>query len=238
MQSRRRRAVTAAIAVAIAAGAGTADAAPVVKQLVVFRSGSTRLRSVRAEQSTVKVHGDRCAVAAGTPLAALARSRVGTLRLHDYGYCSSRPQDGGGLFVRRIGQDANHGTDGWVYKVGTRLGTAGAADPSGPFGHGRLRSGARVTWFYCVYSSGARSCQRTLALRVKTEAGAVIVRVVAYDDHGGKIRAAGVRAHVGHAVATTDSSGAARLAVPPGRYKVYAEGAGFVRSFTQEATVE
>src|SRR5437899_2808360 len=100
--------------------------------MVVFRSGHARLAHPSTAQMTVTVHRRRCAVASATPLAALIHSRVGPLSLRDYGSCSKRPADGGGLFVAGIGADHNRGSDGWVYKSGNVLGTAGAADPAGP----------------------------------------------------------------------------------------------------------
>ena len=91
-------------------------------------------------------------------------------------------RDGGGLFVGSIRGDVNRGQNGWVYKVGRRAATAGAADPSGPFGRGRLRTGQRVTWFYCRLRDGG--CQRTLELKLRAEAGAVVATVRGYDDEG------------------------------------------------------
>ena len=140
-----------------------ASAAPVVHQLVVFRSGSFRKKTVHAKQAHVRIGHKRCTVGAATPLAALVSSRVAKITLHDFGSCSSRARDASGLFVRKLGPDANRAQNGWVYKVGHKSGTAGAADPSGPFGNGKLKSGANVLWFYCrMQPSG--SCQRTARL--------------------------------------------------------------------------
>ena len=50
-------------------------------------------------------------------------------RLRDYGACSRRARDAGSLYVRQIGPDRERGRDGWVYKVGSRAGSTGAADP-------------------------------------------------------------------------------------------------------------
>ena len=44
--------------------------------------------------------------------------------------------------MTRIAGERNRGQDGWVYKVGRRAGTAGAADAAGPFGNGRGCAGA------------------------------------------------------------------------------------------------
>ena len=154
-----RRTLIAMGAAVLVAAPGAAAAAPRIHQLVVFRNGSFKEKTVTAGRASVNVNRRRCAVAPATPLAALVRSRPPSLGLRDYGSCSKRARDGAGLFVKRIGGDVNAGQDGWVYKVGNRSGSAGAADPTGPFGNGRLRRGARVVWFYC-HMQGS-TCQRT-----------------------------------------------------------------------------
>jgi hypothetical protein len=232
--------VTATVTAGVAAVVAVAPAAairPRVHQLVVFRSGVAKQKTTRARQVTVKVGRRRCAVHAGTPLAALAASRVARIGLHDYGSCSKRPRDAAGLFVRKLGPDANRGQDGWVYKVGRKSGSAGAADPSGPFGRGRLRSGAHVLWFYC-HMHGS-SCQRTLAFgKVRTQpGGAVRASVRAYDDRGRGIPAAGVTVQVGSASATTDANGVARVAAGAGSHSMYADGGGYVRSFSRKVAL-
>ena len=135
----------------VLAAVAPAAAAPRVRILVAGQGSSARLgpRAVSAAAATVSASGKRCGVAAATPLAALLATRL-PLQVRDYGgACSRRASDGGALFVVGIGSERNRGRDGWVYKVGARSGTAGAADPAGPFGRGRLRSGAHVTWFWC-----------------------------------------------------------------------------------------
>ena len=216
---------------ALVPGAAHARTSPVVRQLVVFRDGTAKAKSVTAAQATVRVGRRRCVVGAGTPLAALVRSRVAKLGLHDYGSCSRRARDAGGLYVRSIGRDKAHGQDGWVYKVGQKLAPAGAADPSGPFGNGRLRSGAQVTWFYCRYDNSVHGCQRTLGVTATAPGGgAITVTVKAYDDQGRAVPAAGATVHAGSATATTDANGSATLTVAPGGYDVFADEAGRVRS--------
>src|SRR4051794_39340083 len=150
---------------ALALPVATASAAPTVRVMVVGRGGRHYLppRSVRAATTTVAASGKRCAVGAATPLAALVARGV-ALRVRDYGgSCSRRAADSAGLFVFQVGPDRNRGRDGWTYKVGTRAGTAGAADTSGPFGRGRLHGGDHVTWFWCLLARRG-SCQRTLGL--------------------------------------------------------------------------
>ena len=73
--------------------------------------------------------------------------------------------------------------------------TAGAADPSGPFGRGRLKRGQRVTWFYCRLGEGG--CQRTLALTARAGPGAVDVTVRGYDDEGGGVPIEGATVRAG-----------------------------------------
>jgi hypothetical protein len=184
----------------------------------------------------VRLHRKRCAVPSRTPLAALVRSHVGRIGLRDFGSCSHHARDASGLFVRSIRHDRNRGRNGWEYKVGNRAGTTGAADPTGPFGTGkRLRSGQRIVWFYCVLRS--RGCQRSLAIRVTPEAVALSVKVVGYDDEGHGVAVSGATVKAGGLSALTGADGGARLALPSGRYRVYAEKKGLVRSFSERAEV-
>jgi hypothetical protein len=183
----------------------------------------------------VRVEGRRCTAGRATALAALVRSRPGRLRLTDFGSCSLRARDGGQLFVKAIRGDANRGQNGWVYKVGRRAATAGAADPAGPFGRGRLRAGQRVTWFYCRLRQGG--CQRTLEVRVKTEPGTLVATVRGYDDEARGVPVEGATVSAGGNEAQTDSGGEARLALPPGRYRAIARKDGMVRSFGEAVEV-
>jgi hypothetical protein len=239
---RRVALLVLAAGAALVPGASAADRvahaarrAAVVEQLVVFSSGHARQGRVSTRGVLVRVGRRRCAVPTGTALAALVRSRVARVRLRDFASCSRRARDAGGLFVRAIGHDRNHGRSGWVYKVGGKAATAGAADPSGPFGRGRLRSGQRVTWFYC---RDATNCQRTLAMRARADGGgAVTVTVAGYDDRGRGVRVAGALVRVGTARAVTGSDGVARLTVAPGRYRAFAVKRGLVRSFSERVLV-
>ena len=220
------------------AGAGTdatrqparTAAAPKVRQLVVFRDGHALAKRVSTAATTVRVAGRRCAVGNGTALAALARSHVGRLRLRDFGVCSSRPADAGALLVTGIGADRNSGQRGWVYKVGRRAATAGAGDPAGPFGRGRLRSRQRVTWFYCLR---AADCQRTLEVRAKPMAGGVVATVRGYDDTGDGVPIEGARVSAGAVTGLTASDGRVQLALPPGPHRLVARKDGLVRSFKE-----
>jgi hypothetical protein len=230
-----RRLAAAVIAVGLVAAPAAPAAPPKVQQMVVFRDGSTITDTVSTRATRVRVERRRCAVGNATALAALVRSRPGQLRLRDFGSCSRRAGDGGGLFVEAIRGERNRGRDGWVYKVGHRAATAGAGDPSGPFGRGRLRAGQRVTWFYCRLRAGG--CQRSLGLTVTAEPGGVLARVRGYDDEGAGVPVEGATVAAGGVSATTDAAGAARLALAPGRHRAVAEKPGLVRSFAEQVEV-
>jgi hypothetical protein len=230
-----RRALTLGCLAALLATSPAAGAAPKVEQLVVFRDGDAVARTVAAKQLGVRVGGRRCAAGEGTALAALARSKVGRLGLRDFGSCSSRARDSAGLFVQSIAGERNRGQNGWVYKVGHRAATAGAADPSGPFGRGRLKPGQRVTWFYCRLREGG--CQRTLALSASAESGAVDVTVRGYDDEGRGEPVEGAAVRAGDVTALTAADGSARLALPAGGHRLVAKKDGLIRSFAERVAV-
>ncbi len=189
-------------------------------------------KAVRAPATTVSVGSRRCAVAEGTALSALLRSRPGKIGLTDFGACTRRGRDGGGLFVKAIRAERNRGSDGWTYKVGTRAATAGAADPSGAFGNGRLRGGQRVTWFYCRLRGG--SCQRTLRLSFRRESNGVVALVRGDDDQGRPVPVAGVRVTGGALDLTTDSSGRTPVFASEGQ-ALRARKQGLVASFSERA---
>jgi hypothetical protein len=238
MSARARIGATAAaalIAAALAPAAAQA-ASPTVEQLVVFRDGSAKQKHATARASSARVGGKRCAVAAGTALAALLRSRVGPLKLNDYGSCSRRAADAGGLYVRQIAGDRARGANGWVYKVGNKVATAGAGDPAGAFGRGRLAKGSRITWFYCRMKASA--CQRTLGVKPRPQGGGALkVTVRAYDDRGRSKLVSGATVHSGDATATTGPDGSATLQLAPGRARVFATAKGRVRSFEEAVDV-
>ena len=209
---------------------------PVVRHLVAFSDGTVKEKRVRASATTVKVGRRRCATARATPLAALVRSKPGRLALKDFGSCSRRAADGGQLFVRSIRGQRNRGQDGWVYKVGRKIATAGAADPSGPFGRGRLRGGQRVTWFYGRMRGG--SFQRTLELTARQPAsGTLAVKVRGYDDEGAGVAVGAAEVVSGATRATTDANGAATLTLSPGAHVLRAHKRGLIPSFGLRVTV-
>jgi hypothetical protein len=200
----------------------------------VFRSGEAVQRMTSTRQATVTVAGRRCAVGDGTALAALVRSRPGRLRLRDFGACSLRPRDSASLLVTGIRADRNRGQRGWVYKVGRRAASAGAADMGGPFGRGRLRAGQRVTWFYCVR---AADCQRTLGMRTAPMAGGIVATVRGYDDAGDGIPIEGATVSASGVTGLTAADGRVQMVLPPGVHRLIARKDGLVRSFTERVEV-
>jgi hypothetical protein len=142
--------------------------------------------------------------------------------------------------VRAVAGERARGAAGWVYKVGRRAGTTGAADPSGPFGHGRLKRGARVLWFWCA-QTGGEACQRTLEVSSAgsvAAGGMLAVTVRGYDDNGNGVPVAGATVRLGSAIAVTDASGVAQVVAPgTGRYRLTAEHDGMVRSWPRKVSV-
>ena len=228
-----RRVLIAVLVGAAAAPAGAAAAGPRVEVMVAGKAKVlAAARFVRASATTLTVGRARCGVAAATPLAALAAVRRGggpDFRLRDYGRCSRHPVDSSALFVTQVGPDRNRRADGWVYKVGRRVPSSGAADPSGR----RLRAGDRLTWFYCrAQSSGG--CQRTLEVAPLSAAGQPLRVVVrGYDDNGRAVAVAGATVSAGAQTALTGADGTASF--PPvgaaATRTVQAQRAGLVPSF-------
>jgi hypothetical protein len=232
-----RATAAAALAAAALAPAAVAQAAPRIHQLVAFKNGTAKQRSgVGTAAVKVRVGKKRCAVGRALPLSALVRSHAGALRFHDYGAWSKRPADAAGLYVKSIAGERARGPNGWVYKVGHRVAPAGSADPSGPFGRGRLHAGARVTWFYChMRQSG---CQRTLGAKPKPLGGGKLqVTVRGYDDRGRARLIRGATVHAGGQTATTNAAGRATLQLTAGRAHVWAGKKGLVRSFEEAVDV-
>lgn len=229
--------VAALVSAAAPAHAATVDAMVVGKERMLRAP-----KDVRLKQRTVKVAGRRCRVGARTPLSVLAAARL-PLGIRDYARCGRDPRAAGGLYVAKVGREREKGRGGWVYKVGRRAGTAGAADPAGSFGTGRqLRHGQRVTWFWCEMQASG-SCQRTLEVRPDRRTArpgeALRLTVRGYDDFGRGVAAAGAAVRLGSATATTDTQGVAVLTVGPqtGRLRLTATRAGLVRAFPVTVTV-
>jgi hypothetical protein len=209
--------VVAAFVAAVPAEA----AGPRVRAMVVGRSGDVvaGVKSVRLDAFRHR----RCRVRAGLPLGVLDALR---LSYRSRGGCGS-------LYVTQVGRSRAFGQQGWVYKVGTRTGTAGAADPSGPFGNGRIRSGSEVVWFWC---RRALRCQRSLRIsgprRVRRH-GRLRMRIRGYDDFGRSRPIRGVGVTVAGRFARTNRSGYATFRMPrrPGVYRMRASKRALVPAF-------
>jgi len=235
-----RRAALILAGVVLAAPAA-AEARGKVDVMVVGRSSVlVPAERVALKARTATVGGNRCSIGTATPLSALAATGV-SFTLRDYGACSRRPRDAGSLYVRRIGPDRARGADGWVYKVGRRSGSGGAADPAGPFGTGRrLRAGQRVLWFWCV-KDAADACQRTL--ETSSAAGVapgapLAVTVRGYDEQGNGVPVAGATVTLGGATATTGADGVATVVAPAaGRHALEAAKPGLVPAFPRRIGV-
>lgn len=232
-----RRAAVLLAALAVPSVSTTpAQAAPKVEMMVVGRSAVLRApKAVTLERARVKVGRRRCAVAAATPLAVLARTSL-KLSLRDYGACSRRPADAGGLYVRGVAGQRERGRDGWVYKIGHSAPGSGAGDPAS-----RLRGGNELLWFWC--RSGKGGCQRTLVARPERTGvrpgESLRVTVTAYDDDGKGVPAAGATVTLGSATARSGPDGVATLTVGPetGTLKAVATKSRLVRSFGAEVRV-
>ena len=232
---------TVLLAAVLALAAPAVASAASVELMVVGKDRVLREAApVRLRPRAVRVGGHRCAVGRATPLSALAGTRL-RIRLKDYGSCSRSPVDAGALYVTQVGPDRRGGPRGWVYKVGRRAGTTGAADPSGPFGSGRLKGG-RLLWFWCVQNRST-GCQRTLEARPERSTvapgGSMRVAVRGYDDNGRGVPVAGALVRLGGAQALTGADGVAVVTAPPApaRVRLTAERAGLVRSFPERVAV-
>jgi hypothetical protein len=216
-------------ALLLGVAAAPAPAAPKVTTMVV---GKSRVlagpKTVTAKAARVKVGKRRCAIGRATPLAALARLGL-KLRFKDYGACGRRAADAGGLFVRGIGPDRNRGQNGWVYKLGRKVPSTGAADTTAK----RLHGGAHVLWFYCrMQRSGG--CQRTLEAAPDgpaTPGQPLRVTVRGYDDNGRGKPVAGATVTLGDATAQTGADGVATLTAPAGPARLSAVASGMVPAF-------
>jgi hypothetical protein len=238
----RARVLLTACAATLLAAAPQAGAASVEVMVVGEERVLRRPDDVRLRERSVRVGGRRCRVGAATPLGVLAALHL-RLRLRDYGSCGRSPRDAGGLYVTAVAGEREKGRGGWVYKVGHRAGTAGAADPRGSFGTGRrLRDGDRVLWFWCELDA-ADGCQRTLEAepaRSSVAPGeALAVTVRGYDNDGDAVPVAGATVRLGSASAVTGADGVATVTAPArlGRVRLTATADGMVRAFPQVVSV-
>ncbi|HXD53198.1 MAG TPA: hypothetical protein VN618_00450 [Solirubrobacteraceae bacterium] len=185
-----------------------------------------------------------CGIALGTPLGALvARRRTGGLpfAVRDYGHCTRSPANSGQLFVYSYDGETNHGQNGWEYKVNNRSGTAGAADPAGPFGNGHvLAPGSQLLWFWC--QSFAGGCQRTLGVvgpKTVSRGSSFTVTIEGYDNDGRGIPMSGARVSFAGASAVTRAGGRVTFRAPSraGIVSVRATRSGSVPAFPKPIVV-
>jgi hypothetical protein len=223
------------ILLAFAAAAPAPAAAAEVELMVVGKERVLRdARDVRLKERKVKVGGRSCRVGARTPLSVLAATRL-RLGIRDYGRCGRRPRDATGLYVTKVAGERERGRGGWVYKIGRRTPSLGAADLSGR----RLRAGDRVTWFWCEQNDSG-GCQRTLEARPERTTAApgepLRVTVRGYDDRGKGVAVEGATVRLGSATAVSGPDGVAVLTVVDGG-RLEATKDGMVRAFPREVTV-
>jgi hypothetical protein len=213
--------------------------APVV--VGVAGKSKTWSGAVHAPATLVEVGGRPCKVGASTPLAALVaflrKQRTGYL-IHDYGSCTrTNAAAAGQLFVRRIGEDANKGSDGWFYKLNDRAPELGAGDPAA-----RVHPGDRLLWFYCVFDERARSCQRSLRIVPVSGSTSQNLRVTVrgYDNPGHWVPVAGATVAIGPLTTSSGADGDAALRPGggPGRYGVTAKKSGMIDAFPVIVTVK
>jgi hypothetical protein len=218
--SARRIALLAALLVSAAAVAPAEAAGPRVRAMVVSKSGNV-VAGVKAIRLDAFRHRG-CRIGRGLPLGVLEFLGVS---YRTRGGCDS-------LYVFQAAGARASGRRGWVYKVGTRNGTAGASDPSGPFGSGRIRSGSEVVWFWC---RRALDCQRTLKVtgERRVRVGRTLrVRVRGYDDFGRSRVIRGARVTVGRASRRTNRRGVASIRMSRrGLFRLRASKRGLVPAF-------
>ena len=218
--SARALAVVALAALAVCSAVPAEAAGPRVRAMVVGRSGKVvaGVKSVRLDAFRYR----RCRIGSALPLGVLHFLR---LPYRARGGCES-------LYVFQVGGSRAFGRQGWVYKVGTRSGTAAASDPTGPFGRGRIRSGAEVVWFWC---RRALRCQRSLKVtgeRRVRRGGRIRFRVRGYDDYGRSRVVRGATVAVGRARARTDRRGLVTIRfVRRGLFRLRASKRGLVPAF-------
>jgi hypothetical protein len=174
-----RKTALAALVVLMGLGAPAEAAAPKVRQLVVFRDGSATSETVSTRATRVRVEGRRCTAGDGTALAGLVRSRPGRIRLRDFGACSTRARDGGGLFVEAIrGDQAATSTQFWELGVNFADATTGGCQT-------RVHQGDEVLWVFDGFSKthylklagpGAATTGAPVTVTVTDGAGAPLSR--------------------------------------------------------------
>ena len=220
----RRAALLTGAAVALIAPPAAAQT-PRVDAMVVDPSGRAAAGPARVALRAVTVRSGsrRCRLRAGLALNVLSLMRV---PFGARGDCDA-------LYVFQVRGHRETGRSGWVYKVGRRLPSRSASDPTGV-----LRSGQRLVWFWCRQ---AGNCQRTLAMAAPRSVRRGVrfrVTVRGYDDfgRGRRIRGAVVR-YDGQAARTNRSGVAVLRPRRPGRLRLVVTRRGMIRSFSSVVTV-
>jgi hypothetical protein len=215
--SRLLGAAALALAALVASAPSAGAVSPRVQALVVGKSGWTvGPRTVAVSATRV----NRCRVGAGLPIGVLRELRQ---PFRARGTCRA-------LYVSQVRSDRERGPGGWVYKVGRSLPGRSASDPAG-----RLRSGQRVTWFWCRQ---AGNCARTLVTSARSSGGRMRVIVTGYDDFGRGRRVGAATVYVrmiGSRTRRTLRTGADGTVLVPvragRRYRIDSRRAGMVRGF-------
>jgi len=200
-----------------------AAASPTVDAQLVDRAGRVvGPRTVAVPALRVRADGRTCRLRAGLPIGVLRALKV---PFGAEGSCSS-------LYVFEVRGQRERGAGGWVYKVDRRLPGVSASAPSG-----RLRSGQRVTWYWCRQ---AGACQRTLETRSTLAGGRLRTTVTGLDDRGRGAAVSGARVSVAQrgaatSTVTTGADGTATAPVAAGApVVVRATRGGMIPSFPEE----
>ena len=206
---------------ALLAPAGSAHgAAPRVDAMVVGKTGwIVGPKSVRVSGTRVT----RCRLRAGLPIGVLRELRQ---PFRARGSCRA-------LYVSEVRGEHEQGAGGWVYKVGRALPGRSASDPSA-----RLRTGQRVTWFWC---RRAGNCDRTLSTTGRSSNGRMRITVNGYDDFGRGRRIAGATVIARRLGTSTRSTyrtgrdGTVLIRVRPGStYRIDSRASGLIRGFPND----
>lgn len=173
--------------------------------------------SVNPAATVVQTDSGKCGVGRSTALAALVRAAEDDVdfTVRDFGTCSRKNvRDSAQLFVDSIGQEANRGSNGWVYKINGLLTAFGAADPAGQ----KLRNGDRLLWMYCIHKKAG--CQRSLEIDYNKPGStdtSLTVTVSGLDDRARPKPIAGATVKLGETSAVTDGRGSAVLPLEQGK---------------------
>ena len=134
---------------------------------------------------------------------------------------AARPPTPARSTCAQVGPDRARGPRGWVYKVGNRAGTTGAADPCRPVRH-RAAAARRPAAVVLVRAEPRRGlpahARRAARGRPPSRPVAPLrVTVRGYDDNGRGVPVAGALVRLGGAQALTGADGVATVTVPAAR---------------------